>query len=311
MGRSRGFGASDLIGPAGLASLVAALVLTGEACGLSNVPAAGSGSRVEVVAAENFWGSIATQVGGDHANVTSLIANPDTDPHAYEATPADARLIATARYVIFNGAGYDPWAPKLIDANPVAGRTVLTVADLLGKKEGDNPHMWYSPSYVDQVVDRIASDLAKIDSANASYYLQQGASYRTVVLKEYHDTINTIKQKYAGTKIGATESIVSYLADGLGLNLITPYTYLKAISEGTDPSAADKAEIENEIATREIKVFVFNSQNSTPDVLSLVDKARAHGIPVVTVTETLSPANRTFQDWQTGQLKKLLAALGG
>jgi zinc/manganese transport system substrate-binding protein len=300
-----------LIGPAGLASLAVAVVLTAGACGLSGVPAAGSSSKVEVVAAENFWGSIATQVGGDHANVTSIIVNPATDPHAYEATPTNARLIATAKYVIVNGAGYDPWAPKLIDANPVAGRTVLTVADLLRKKEGDNPHMWYSPSYVDQVVDRIASDLAKIDAADASYYQQQGASYKTIGLKEYHDTINTIKQKYVGTKIGATESIVSYMADGLGLNLITPYTYLKAISEGTDPSAADKAEIENEIATREIKVFVFNSQNSTPDVLSLVDKAKANGIPVVTVTETLSPANRTFQDWQTGQLKHLLAALGG
>jgi zinc/manganese transport system substrate-binding protein len=302
---------SHLFGPVVLASLAVAVVLTAGACGLSNAPAAGRSSKVEVVAAENFWGSIAAQVGGDHAHVTSIIVNPDTDPHAYEATPSDARLIATARYVIFNGAGYDPWAPKLIDANPVEGRTVLTVGDLLGKKEGDNPHMWYSPTYVDRVVDRIASDLARIDSAGASYYQQQGASYKTVGLKEYHDTIDTIKQKYAGTKIGATESIVSYMAGGLGLNLITPYTYLKAISEGTDPSATDKAEIENEIATREIKVFVFNSQNSTPDVQSLVDKAKANGIPVVTVTETLSPANRTFQDWQAGQLKNLLAALGG
>jgi zinc/manganese transport system substrate-binding protein len=266
---------------------------------------------VSVVAAENFWGSIATQIGGDRAQVTSVIINPDTDPHAYEATPGDARLIADAKYVIVNGAGYDPWAPKLLDANPVSGRTVLTVGDLFGKKEGDNPHMWYSPSYVDQVVDRIAADLSKIDSADADYFRQQGTNYKTVGLKDYHDTIHTIKSKYAGTKIGATESIVSYIADGLGLNLVTPYTYLKAISEGTDPTAADKAAIQNEIATKAIKVFVFNSQNSTPDVQSLVDKAKAQGIPVTTVTETLSPANATFQDWQTGQLKNLLAALGG
>lgn len=286
------------------------LALTLAACGLSGRPA-DTGSKVTVVAAENFWGSIATQIGGDHAQVTSIIVNPDTDPHAYEATPGDARLIAEAKYVIVNGAGYDPWAPKLLDANPVSGRTVLTVGDLFGKKEGDNPHMWYSPSYVDQVVDRIASDLGKIDSADTDYFKQQGANYKTVALKDYHDTIKTIKSKYAGTKIGATESIVSYIADGLGLNLITPYTYLKAISEGTDPTPADKAEIENEIATKAIKVFVFNSQNSTPEVQALVDKAKTHGIAVTTVTETLAPANATFQAWQTGQLKDLLAALGG
>jgi zinc/manganese transport system substrate-binding protein len=310
MGWTWGFDLGRLVRPAGLASLTAAALLTA-ACGLSNTPAAGGSSKIEVVAAENFWGSIATQIGGEHAHVTSIIVNPDTDPHAYEATPSDARLIATAKYVIVNGAGYDPWVPKLLDANPVAGRTVLTVGDLFGKKEGDNPHMWYSPSYVDQVVDRIAADLAKLDTADASYFQQQSTTYKTVGLKDYHDTINAIKQKYSGTKIGATESIVSYIADGVGLNLITPYTYLKAISEGTDPSVSDKAEIQNEISTRQIKVFVFNSQNSTPDVQSLVEKARANGIPVVTVTETLTPANLTFQDWQTGQLKNLLAALGG
>jgi zinc/manganese transport system substrate-binding protein len=289
----------------------ASVLLLATACGLSTSPSGAKGSHVQVVAAENFWGSIAQQVGGDHVSVTSIIVNPDTDPHAYEATPGDARTIAQAQYVIVNGAGYDPWAPKLLDANPVSGRAVLVIGDLFGKKEGDNPHMWYSPLYVDQVVDRIASDLAKIDSADASYFQQTGAIYKTTGLKDYHDTINTIKGKYAGTRIGATESIVSYLADGLSLDLITPYTYLKAISEGTDPSASDKAEIQREIDTKAIKVFVFNSQNSTPDVQSLVDRAHAKRIPVTTVTETLVPAASTFQDWQTGQLRNLLAALGG
>ena len=290
-------------------ALAISMMLT--ACGLSSSSTRGDGSKVEVVAAENFWGSIASQIGGDHAHVTSVIANPDTDPHAYEATPGDARTIAQAKYVIVNGAGYDPWAPKLLDANPVTGRTVLTVGDLVGKKVGDNPHMWYSPSYVDKVVDRIAADLAKIDSADASYFQQQGSTYKTSGLKAYHEAINTIKQQYLGTKIGATESIVSYMADGLGLNLITPYGFLKATSEGTDPSAADKAEIENEIATKAIKVFVFNSQNSSYDIQSLVNKARAKGIPIAMVTETLAPVGATFQDWQTGQLKNLLTALGG
>jgi len=288
-----------------------ALAVVLAACGVGTSHVDFGTGKIQVVAAENFWGSIASQVGGSHVQVTSIIVNPDTDPHAYEPTPSDARLIAQAQYVIVNGAGYDAWAPKLLDANPASGRTVLTVGDLFGKKEGDNPHMWYSPSYVDQVVDRMGSDLAKIDSADASAITQQAAQYKSTGLKDYHDTVSAIKAKYSGTRVGATESIAAYLADGIGLNLVTPSSYLKAISEGTDPSAADKAEVQNEIASRSIKVFIFNSQNSTPDIQGLVDKATAQGIPVVKITETLAPATATFQDWQTAQLKDLLHALGG
>ncbi len=279
---------------------VAALSLI-SACGLA-APAPGGGGKVEVVAAENFWGSIASQVGGDKVHVTSIIVNPDVDPHSYEPTAADARLFAQAGYVIVNGAGYDAWATQLLAANPVSDRKVLTVSELLGKKEGDNPHFWYSPDYVGRVVDRIGSDLGLSDGAN---------QFKSVALMEYHNTIGTIKQRYFGTKVGATESIFAYIAPAAGLDLITPPGYLNAISEGTDPTAADKATVLSQIENREIKVFVFNSQNSTPEVQGLVDKAHAQGIPVVQITETLAPATATFQDWQTAQLKALLQALGG
>ncbi len=294
-----------------LAGIGALLALSLSVCGLTGASSTSTGGKVEVVAAENFWGSIATQLGGDRAHVTSVIVNPNTDPHSYEPTPADARLIAGAQYVIINGAGYDSWAPKLLDANPVSGRKVLNVAVFVGKNEGDNPHVWYSPAYVNGVVEKIASDLAAIDSGDAAYFDQQKTAYTTIALKDYRDTINAIKTKYSGTPVGATESIFSYLAEGTGLNLITPYEYLKAISEGSDPTAADKGTVEQQIATKKIKVFVFNTQNSTPDVQSLVDKATAKGIAISHVTETLAPSNLNFQDWQTNQLKELLAALGG
>jgi zinc/manganese transport system substrate-binding protein len=292
-----------------LIALVAAALFVA-ACGTTQPTASGSG-KVRVVAAENFWGSIAGQIGADRASVTSVIANPNTDPHDYEPTPSDARTMATAQYVIVNGAGYDAWAQKLLDANPVSGRKVLVVADLVGKKEGDNPHLWYSPAYVKRFIDRVASDLGALDASDAGYFTQQAAQYETTGLKGYFDTITAIKQKYAGTKVGATESIFSYLADALGLDLITPYSFLNAISEGSDPSAADKAEVEREITSREIRVFVFNSQNATPDIQGLVAQAKAAGIPVVKMTETLSPQNESFQGWQTGQLEALQTALGG
>ena len=281
---------------------VAVALLLLNACTVFGQPASGTSSsgRVQVVAAENFWGSIAAQVAGDKAQVRSIIVNPNTDPHDYEPTPGDARAIASAQYVIVNGAGYDAWASKLVAANPVSGRKVLTISEMLGKKDGDNPHFWYSAEYVTRVVDRIGADLGAQDGA---------AIYKAVGLKDYFDTIGTIKAKYAGTRVGATESIFAYVAGSTLLDLVTPPTYLNAISEGDEPTAADKATVERQVATREIKVLVFNSQNSTPEVKALVDKARANGIPVVEITETMTPASATFQDWQTAQLRSLLRAL--
>jgi zinc/manganese transport system substrate-binding protein len=262
-----------------------------------------------VVAAENFWGSIATQLAGSHANIQSIITNPQTDPHAYEPTPSDGRAIAGASFVIENGAGYDPWAQHLIDANPSSTRAVLDVGKLNGVAEGGNPHMWYNPAFVLEVIDAITSRLQQLDPADAAYFTTQHDTYLSTGLKQYDDLRAQIKQKYAGTPVGATESIFAYLATDLGLNLISPPDFLKAISEGTDPTAADKATMDSQITSKQIKVLVFNSQNSTPDVQALVDKARGEGIPVPSVTETLDPANLTFQDWQSKQLQALLNAL--
>jgi len=264
---------------------------------------------VKVVAAENFWGSIASQLGGNKVKVISIITNPDTDPHDYEAKPTDARTVANARYVIVNGAGYDSWATKLLAANPVNGRKELNVGDLVGKKEGDNAHLWYSPSYVFRTIDQITSDLKKIDPADAAYFDQQRTHYLNVSLKPYKDTISTIKKTYSGTPVGATESIFEYQAPALGLNLTTPPEFMKAIAEGQQPKASDKVTFDKQVTHKLIKVFVFNKQNITPDVNALLKKAETAKIPIVPITETLAPANATFQDWQVGQLKDLEQAL--
>ncbi|MEU6849682.1 zinc ABC transporter substrate-binding protein [Actinacidiphila alni] len=270
---------------------------------------AGSGTVLQVVAAENFWGSIAEQLGGDHVKVTSIINNPDADPHDYEPTAADARTMATARYAIVNGIGYDAWAAKLVDANPSAQRSVLTVGDLVGIKDGGNPHRWYSPDDVHRVIERITADYKKADPADAAYFDSRKADFENRTLGEYNSLISGIKTKYAGTPIGASESIVSPLADGLGLKMLTPYSFLSAISEGSDPTAKDKTTIDHQIAAGRIKVYVYNSQNATPDVQAQVKAAKAHGIPVATVTETLTPADASFQQWQVAQLKGLQQAL--
>jgi zinc/manganese transport system substrate-binding protein len=298
---------SPRAGAAMAGTLAAIAVLS--ACGSAGTASPGSSGRVEVVAAENFWGSIVTQVGGDHAHVTSVISNPNTDPHSYEPTPQDGRALAQAQYVVVNGAGYDPWAPKLVDANPSSTRRVLTIADLAGRKEGDNPHMWYSPSIVTRVIDRVAADLSAADPTDAAYFSQQATNVKTVKLQQYNQLRTAIAQQYADVKVGATESIFEDLAADLKLDLTTPPGYMRAISEGTDPTADDKATFDRQVGEHTIQVLVFNRQNSTPDIQALVDTATAKGIPVVPITETLDPATAGFQDWQAAQLAALQAAL--
>ncbi|NUR75603.1 MAG: zinc ABC transporter solute-binding protein [Thermoleophilia bacterium] len=290
--------------------LVAALALIGAAAAFSQGgTGARAGARLQVVAAENFWGSLATQLGGDRVQVTSIITSPATDPHDYEPTAADARTIAGAQMVIVNGIGYDPWAPKLIAASPAHGRFVLTVGDLVGVKAGGNPHRWYSPGNVQQVIAAIVRDYSKLDPQDAGYFQRQKTALERHGLSRYKRLIATIKRKYHGVPVGASESIFAPLAHALALELITPASFLKAISEGTEPTAKDKTTIERQIAQKQIEVWVYNSQNSTPDVKRVTDAARKSGIPVTTITETLTPATASFQGWQSRQLQALAAAL--
>ena len=275
----------------------------------SQAGAGSPGGKIIVVAAENFWGSIAEQLGGTKVTETSIISNPNTDPHDYEPTASDARTISMAKLVVVNGIGYDPWASKLLAANPVGGRQTLNVGDLLGLKDGDNPHQWYSAAHVRQVAEAITADYKRLDPAGAAYFTRQQHHFETIALAQYNRLIAQIRTRYAGTPVGASESIVSPLAATLGLKMLTPYSFLRAISEGGEPTAQDKATIDAQIRNKEIKIYIYNSQNATPDVTAQVREARARHIPVTTVTETLTPANLTFEQWQVSQLERLESAL--
>ncbi len=305
----------DRVAPGRGAALVAVLLVIAIGAGRAPAARAATGdrarpsARITVVAAENFWGSIVKQLAGRDATVTSIISNPATDPHSYEAKPSDSRTIASARYVIVNGIGYDQWAQRALDANPSSHRKVLVVGQLLGLKDGENPHQWYSPDSVERFIDRVTRDLQALDPSHTAAFAAARTRFETVDLQQYHTLIAAIRQRYAGTPVGASESIVAPLAAGLGLRLVTPPSFLQAIAEGTDPTAADKVTADEQVRSKQIKVFVFNSQNATPDVQALVREARAAGIPVTTVTETLSPASATFQAWQVKELQQLQSAL--
>jgi zinc/manganese transport system substrate-binding protein len=294
---------------------VLALVAGGSvACG----SASGSGSDststsaapvFQVVAAENFWGSIAQQLAGSKATVRSIIVNPDTDPHSYQPSAGDARTMAGAKFAIVNGIGYDKWASQLLAANPVSGRTVLDVGNLLGMKEGDNAHQWYSPSSVQKVINAITGAYDKIDPAEKAYFAAQKKHFETVSLKPYDQLRAQIRQRFAGVPVGYSESIFEPLGQSMGLKLLTPYSFAKAVAEGTEISARDKQTVDSQAQHRLIKVWVYNSQNATPDIQRINTIAKQQHIPIATVTETLSPTTLNFEQWQVTQLRGLIKAL--
>lgn len=294
--------------------MAAAVALS--SCGGQTAPTS-SGSRSVggahgvflVVAAENFWGSIARQLAGTKADVRSLIVNPGTDPHSYLPTSSDSRVLAQSRMAIINGIAYDNWARQALDASPDSGRTVLDTGKLLGLAGGANPHQWYAPTNVRRVVDGIVADYIKLDPADRTYFVQRQQGYLTRGLARYNLLRADIARRFRGVPIGYSESIFEPLGLDLGLKLATPSSFARAIADGTDVTAQDKQTVDAQAQTGAIKVWIYNSQNLTPDVQRVNSLVEARHIPVVKITETLAPADATFQDWQVAQLTALEAAL--
>jgi zinc/manganese transport system substrate-binding protein len=284
-----------------LGTLVAGCAASGSAEPLGTPP--------RVVAAENVWGAVATQLAGPDATVTSIINDPATDPHSYEPTVADARQVSAAQLVIVNGLGYDRWASQLAAAAPAPDRVTLNVGSLLHLHTGDNPHRWYDPANVDAVAQTITTDLTHVDPVHKARYAERLAAFEHQALAPYHAAIARIRRAYAGVPVGASESIFVPLARALGLDLRTPQSFLNAIAEGTEVSAGDASTAEAQLTHGQIKVWVYNDQNVTPEVDRLTSMARAREIPVATVTETLAPRGATFPAWQTEQLRTLEQAL--
>jgi len=267
-----------------------------------------STGTLKVVAAENFWGSLVSQLGGSHVRAVSIVSDPNADPHEYESNTDNARAFANANYVILNGAGYDSWGEKLLSTGSNTNRKVLTVADLLGKKEGDNPHFWYDPAYVNQAINQMERDLISLDPTNASYYQQQYQLLQSS-LTVYQNRIATIKRQFGGTKVAATEDVFAYLASATGLDLVSPSVFTEAVAEGNDPPASSIVTFQNQLKSGQVKVLVYNQQTTTPLTENMKKLATDQNIPVIGMTETVQPPDMLFQDWMDAQIVSLENAL--
>ncbi|MGA2045642.1 MAG: zinc ABC transporter substrate-binding protein [Roseiarcus sp.] len=263
---------------------------------------------VKIVAAENFYGDVASQIGGANVAVTSILSNPDDDPHLFEASASTARALADARIVIVNGVDYDPWMEKLLAANKAPGRREILVAALAHRKSGDNPHLWYEPATVKAVAAALSVDLAIVDPAHRSDYQKAGADF-AASLEPLEAKIAEMRKKFAGQPIAASEPVFGYMAGLIGLK-VRNEKFALAVMNNAEPSASEVAGFEDDLKGHRVRAMLYNAQASEPAVQRLVEMAKAEKIPVVGVSET-EPAGADYQQWMGSQLDALDHALAG
>ncbi len=261
---------------------------------------------IKIVAAENFYGDVARQIGGSHVQVTSILSNPDQDPHLFEASPSVGKALANAKIVVYNGADYDPWMVKLLSAPSGTSRKTIVVGELLQKKAGDNPHLWYEPDAMPAYARELASSLQSDDPSHAADYAKNLQNFLNT-LKPIDDRIAAIKAKYAGTPVTATEPVFGYMAQALGLAMRNEKFQL-AVMNGTEPSASDVAAFEGDLKSHHVHLLFYNSQASGGAAQRMRDLALKVGVPVVGVTET-APAGKAFQAWVLDELNAVEKAL--
>jgi zinc/manganese transport system substrate-binding protein len=263
-------------------------------------------SPITVVAAENFYGDVAQQIGGPEIAVRSILSNPDEDPHLFEASPSVARAVSAARIVIYNGADYDPWMTKLIRAAGSGDRTSIVVAELLGKKPGDNPHIWYDPKTMPALAEALARELGRARPAHRADFQERLMRFQHS-LRPLEGKIAALRARLAGIPATATEPVFGYMFAALGMQ-IRNQRFQLAVMNNTDPSPSEVAGFEDDLKNRRIRMLVFNSQASDPIALRMMRIAEAARIPVIGVTET-EPPGRNYQTWMLRQLDAVDRAL--
>jgi zinc/manganese transport system substrate-binding protein len=263
---------------------------------------------IDIVAAENFYGDVAAQIGGPEVHVTSILTNPDEDPHLFEANPSTARELADAKLVIYSGAGYDSWAEKLLAASKAPGRQVIDVAKLVHRKAGDNPHIWYDPPTMPALAKHLADTLSGLDPSHRRDYAKRLALFAET-MKRMDAMVSELRRKYAGMVVTATEPVFGYMAEAIGLKMRNDRFQL-AVMNDTEPSAGEIAAFEKDLRTRTVKVLLYNSQTSEALTERMRGIAKQAGVPIVGVTETEPPGKR-YQEWMMSQLDALDQALAG
>lgn len=326
--------------------LTAALALT--ACGgggsapaasASDGGATSSGSGVlTVLASTDVWGSVASAVGGDAVEVTSIIDDPSQDPHSFEATTRDQLLVQDADVVVQNGGGYDPFMEQLVEASGTKAPVVDAVevsglegaedaaghSDEHGDEHGDehsgdhadeghahgefNEHVWYDLATAGKVAEAVAQALGEADPQQAATF-EANAKAFTDGLAPLQAEQAEVSAKSAGTGVAITEPVPDYLLEAMGLVVKTPEEFSEAVEEGTDVSPAVLADTTALFTDGAVKALVYNEQTTGAETDAVKVAAEAAGVPVVPVTETL-PDGQDYTQWMSSNTAAVRAAVG-
>ncbi len=256
-----------------------------------------------IVAAENFYGNVAGQLAGPGWAVTSILNNPDQDPHLFEASPSIARDLSSARIVVFNGADYDPWMNTLLSAAHSDRRQTVIAGDLTRYHAGDNPHLWYEPGTMSAVARALSADLAADDPAHDEGYAARLDRFvRSLV--PIDRKIAALRTRYGGLPVTATEPVFGYMAAALGL-VMRNQRFQLAVMNNTEPSASEVAAMEDDLRGHKVRLFIYNSQATDNATERLLRIARTARVPALGVTETEPSGAASYQDWILGQLDAL------
>ena len=293
-----------------LMAAAVAFLLLGSCGGHAAGSSAGGSGPIRVVAAENFYGDIASQVGGKHVAITSILSDPNADPHLYEPGTANAAAVAGADVVIVNGLGYDAFMGRLLRAAPNGERRVVSVARALHMTgSGVNPHIWYDVPRLHDIASAISQGLASVDPAHKTSF-RRALAHFDASLRPLTNAVSRIRSRYGGEAVAYTEPVPGYLLHAAGLEVRTPDAFAVAIEEGNEPTPQAVAVMDALLENKRVRVLIYNAQATSPITDGLRRLARQHGIPIVPVTETLPP-HTTFQQWQIDQVRSLERALAG
>jgi len=285
--------------------VVGILALTLSGCGTTSQSATATKhtDHINVVASLDFYGEAAQRILGSAGTVTTVINSPSIDPESFEPDIATAKKVAKADVVIQNGLGYDSWMTRLVSANANSKIQSLNLGSLIGRKMGDNPHLWSDPQLMITMTRQLVTQFSKLDPGHAAEFRQRGAAYERE-LAILPRLVKQIKQRAHGQSVAVSEPVFSLALNKMGYRISDPH-FAQAIEEDSDPTPADITQLQDQIKQHKIAFFVENTQNSSNNVATMVKLARQYHIPVVKVTETM-PVHTSYRDWMAGQYRQIL-----
>jgi zinc/manganese transport system substrate-binding protein len=293
------------------AGAVTALAALAAGCSSSGTSSASTSSThvIDAIGAENEYANVLSQIGGQYVHVSSILNNPNTDPHTFESSPSVASEVSAATLIVQNGVGYDTFMNKIESASPNPNRKVIIVQNLLGLPDDTpNPHLWYDPKTMPAAARAMAADLTALQSAHKAYFQANLAKFDQS-LTPWLSAIAQFKATYHGVTAATTEPVADYMLQAMGINNLTPFAFQADIMNGVDPSPQDIS-LENGFFTKhQVKVFCYNQQVVDALTTSIRETALKAGVPVVGVYETMPTPGYDYQTWMLAEVNAIEKAI--